>query len=400
MIEKMKALSAGGSVNTKNWLDAQNLRWSLFHTREIRPSVNVRRGNRPTKTLEYGSGSLDGFRLKVDQGKVDSISIEDVLVKTHTDAFLVMHKGKIVYERYLTEMPPHCPHSLASVAKSFVGIIVGCMMQAGVIKGEDMVKMYIPELAHSALADATIQQLLDMQVVCHYPVLFPDLGYIDNQLRLLLIAVGAQTPSPDYVGPLSIYDFLACTRKATEHGTQFLYSNAPTEALGWIIRKVSGKSLAGLLSEEIWSKLGAEEDAYYTVDAMGTEQASGGLHATLRDLARFGEMIRNHGTYNGQQIVPKEVVEEIFKGGNRELYDASDAAKSKPEYSYHNQWWINHGNRYRAIEAHGLFGQRIYIAPEVEMTIVQISSCSDRVEYTASFKLFNQLFAAIADDLN
>ena len=66
-------------------------------------------------------------------------------------------------------------------------------------------------------------------------------------------------------------------------------------------------TLSDLLSERIWMPMGAEEDAHYHVDRIGTESGGGGLSTTLRDLARFGETIRNHGRFNGRQIVPSPV---------------------------------------------------------------------------------------------
>ncbi|MDP0919119.1 serine hydrolase, partial [Klebsiella pneumoniae] len=88
----------------------------------------------------------------------------------------------------------------------------------------------------------------------------------------------------------------------------FHYRTANTDALGWVLARASGKPVAQLLSERIWKKLWAEQDAYMTVDSTGTPFAGGGLNLGLRDLARFGEMIRNQGQYNGQQIVPKAAV--------------------------------------------------------------------------------------------
>ena len=70
------------------------------------------------------------------------------------------------------------------------------------------------------------------------------------------------------------------------------------------ISRDRGMTLSDLLSMRIWIPMGAEEDAHYHVDRTGTESGGGGLSTCLRDLARFGEAIRNHGRFNGRQIVP------------------------------------------------------------------------------------------------
>ena len=104
------------------------------------------------------------------------------------------------------------------------------------------------------------------------------------------------------------YEFLQTVKPQGTHGEGFTYRTANTDALGWILARVTGKSVAQLLSERIWAPMGAEQDAYLSVDSIGTPFAGGGLHTGLRDLARFGEMIRNNGAFNGRQIVRAIVV--------------------------------------------------------------------------------------------
>jgi CubicO group peptidase (beta-lactamase class C family) len=88
---------------------------------------------------------------------------------------------------------------------------------------------------------------------------------------------------------------LQTVKKEGEHGGAFAYKTVNSDALGWVIRRVTGKTVGENLSERIWTKLGMEQDAYFSVDSAGTEFAGGGLNTGLRDLARFGEMMRNGG---------------------------------------------------------------------------------------------------------
>ena len=130
--------------------------------------------------------------------------------------------------------------------------------------------------------------------------------------------------------------------------------------------------MADLLSQQIWQKLGAENDAYFMVDSIGTESGGAGLNTTLRDLARFGEMIRNKGRFNGQQIVPAEAVADIEKGGDKEKF-AKAGYKTLPGWSYRDMWWQTR-NENGAFEARGIHGQAIYIDPKAEMVIVRYAS--------------------------
>lgn len=122
----------------------------------------------------------------------------------------------------------------------------------------------------------------------------------------------------------------------------------------------------------IWSRLGAEQDAYMSVDATGTPFAGGGLNTGLRDLARFGEMVRNKGFFNGQQIIPAAAIADIRQGGK-----PADFAKAGytllPGWSYRNMWWITH-NDHGAFAARGVHGQALYIDPKAEMVIARYGS--------------------------
>ena len=184
---------------------------------------------------------------------------------------------------------------------------------------------------------------------------------------------GNPLPKPkDYTGPRSYYEFMQTVQPQGQHGSAFGYKTVNTDVLGWVIARVTGRNVAELLSERIWRRLGAEQDAYFTVDSIGTPFAGGGFNAGLRDLARFGEMLRNNGRYNGQQIVPKTVVDDIRRGGNKEAFAKANYTLL-PGWSYRNMWWVTH-NEDGAYTARGVHGQTIYIDPKAEMVIVRFAS--------------------------
>jgi CubicO group peptidase (beta-lactamase class C family) len=165
---------------------------------------------------------------------------------------------------------------------------------------------------------------------------------------------------------------LRTVKKSGEHGQAFAYKTVNTDALGWVIRRVTGKSIGQNLSEMIWSQLGMEQDAYFTVDSVGNEFAGGGLNTGLRDLARFGEMIRNNGRANGKQILPEAAILDIRRGGRKADF-AKAAYPLLPGWSYRSMWWITH-NDHDAIMARGVHGQSIYVDPKAEMVIARYAS--------------------------
>jgi CubicO group peptidase (beta-lactamase class C family) len=145
-----------------------------------------------------------------------------------------------------------------------------------------------------------------------------------------------------------------------------------TDTLDWILRRVTGGSISDLFRDRLWSVLGVEQDGYFIVDPTGTEFAGGGYNLTLRDLARFGEMMRNGGRWNGHQVVPAVVVDDIRRGGNRDHF-ALAGYDLLPGWSYRNMWWVSH-NEHGAYMARGIHGQGVYVDPAAEMVIARFAS--------------------------
>jgi CubicO group peptidase (beta-lactamase class C family) len=174
---------------------------------------------------------------------------------------------------------------------------------------------------------------------------------------------------------MDLHSFLVTLRRdASPHGAKFHYVSPNSDMLGWILERAGGMPYARLLAELIWSRLGAEADAHITVDRLGAPRAAGGICVTLRDLARFGEMVRNFGRVAEQQIVPRWWIEDILHNGDQRPWLATEtAAKFLPAGRYRSQWYMI-GNASGSFCAIGIHGQWIYVDPEAEMVIVKLSS--------------------------
>jgi CubicO group peptidase (beta-lactamase class C family) len=269
----------------------------------------------------------------------------------------------------MNQMRPETPHLLFSVTKSFTGLMAAQLVHEGKLDPAAKVTRYIPELAGSAWDDMNVRDVMDMTG----GVLFREV-YTDptSEVFAYAWAAGMLPAPPNYAGPKTVYDFLKTLKKDGEHGAGFVYRTVHSEVLGWLVSRATGRHWADLMSEQLWSKLGMEEDAYVMVDAVGTPLQGSGLNATARDLARFGEMLRRGGEFNGQRVFAKAVVDETARGGDREKFKASGMA-FRPGYSYRNQWWILH-NADGAWEASGIHGQFVHINPAAEMVVVKLSS--------------------------
>lgn len=345
------------------------MRWSVSHFRQLMPTVNVSRGLGPAAPLPQAlREDIDDLRF-VPLGARQPMAWRDALKANYTDGVIVLHQGRVVYERYFGVLKPEGQHGAMSVTKSFIGTLAAMLAAEGRLDPARRVAEYVPELAPSAFGKATVRQLMDMTTGIRFSE-----DYADPKAEVWAhAAAGNPLPKPkDYAGPRSYYEFLQTVKPEGRHGQAFGYRTANTDALGWVIARASGQSVPELLSERIWSRLGAEQDAYMSVDSKGTAFAGGGLNTGLRDLARFGEMLRHRGFYNGQQILPAEAVEDIRRGGDTAAF-AKAGYKLLPGWSYRNMWWVTH-NADGAFMARGVHGQALYIDPRAQMVVARFAS--------------------------
>jgi CubicO group peptidase (beta-lactamase class C family) len=344
-------------------------RWSYAHMRQFVPTRAVARRGAPVCELPRAErGDIDDVPF-TPLGGTGTMTWRESLGANYTDALVILHRGAIVYERYFGVMDAHQPHIAFSVTKSFVATLARTLVHEGVLDADAPAPTYVPELAASGYADATIRHLLDMTTGLQYVEDYTD----ENSSIWQFSRAGGFRPRPaSYHGPQSFYAYIEQLRKDSAHGQRFAYKTVNTDTLAWIMSRVSGRSISELLTERVWSQLGVEHDAYFTVDATGVEFAGGGLNLALRDAARFGEMMRLEGRFNGRQIVPKAVVDDIRSGGNKDHF-ALAGYLLLPGWSYRNMWWVSH-NEHGAFAARGIHGQAIYVDPAAEMVIARFAS--------------------------
>ena len=345
------------------------LRWTFSNYRQFSATTNVSRGLGAVSPLPRAErDDLDGVQF-TPLGKTEPMNWGQAYQANYTDGIVVLHKGRVVYERYSGVFTPQGQHIAMSVTKSFFGTIGEQLVVEGRLDENAKVVRYVPELKDSAFADATVRQLLDMRTGLKYSE-----NYADPKAEIWAhTRAGNVLPRPpDYQGPQTFYEYLQTVQKEGEHGAAFAYKTVNADALGWVIRRATGMSIGQNLSERVWGRLGMEQDAYFTVDTVGNEFAGGGLNTGLRDLARFGEMMRNDGRFNGQQIIAKAVVDDIRRGGDRSAFPSA-SYPTLPGWSYRDMWWVSH-NEHGAFMARGIHGQAIYIDPAAEMVVARYAS--------------------------
>jgi hypothetical protein len=361
-------------VSLANWRRAPFSAWGFRNVRRLIPTADI-----------AASGDAVGFKSLLEQiGHIGFVgygdkptTVDQELRDTRTDALVVLRRGRIATEWYGDGMSATTPHIVFSVSKSICGTLGGILAGRGLLDPSDRVTDYIPELASSVYANCTIRHLLDMSV----GIAFNE-DYEDPQGDVVRYrhATGWD-PLPVGEAPIDLRSFLALQKAdGQKHGELLHYVSTNTDALGWVYERACDQAYADIVSEYLWKPLGAERDAYITVDARGAMRAAGGVCVTPRDLARFGEMIRLRGVAGGRQVVPGAWIDDINISGDPRAWARSELAEMFPQASYRSNWYrIDRSNG--VLCAIGIHGQWIYIHPGAELVIVRMASEASPLDF-------------------
>lgn len=356
-----------GRVPRNDWDRAPWNRWSFQNVRQILPTAEVWRGRDSVWALPSTLQNLDSVEF-IDT-KHNSTNVAEWLSTSFSDGIAVLHKGALVYERYFNGMTDRTLHLSQSVAKSVTSSVAGILVEKGLLDPEEEVTLYLPELKRTAWKEAKLRHILDMVSGVKY---VEDYAATDSDIALTDIASGWKLPRRGTKAPACIWDqILTLKEKVREHGELFVYRSIETDVLAHCMERVSQTRLAPLISQELWQPLGAEESACFTVDPTGYALADGGFNATLRDYARFGQMLINGGVGNGRRIVPIAWINDTL-GGDPEVF-GPPYDEISPNGAYKNQFWIRDISR-RIIMARGVFGQLIYVDMDNDLVVVKLSS--------------------------
>ena len=345
------------------------MRWTVCHFRELLPTTQVSRGlGAPTPFERAFDPAIDSVTF-VPLGGGDPMTWEQSLSANYTDGVLILHEGRIVYERYIGCLDEGRKHGAMSMTKSLVGLLAEILVAENQLDDTAAVASVVPELRGSAFGSATVRQVMDMTTALEYSEDYSD---PDADVWIYNRAANPLPKPADYDGPRSYFEYLQTVRQRGSHGGAFGYKTINTDALGWIIARITGRAVSDLLAERIWSRMGAEQDAYMTVDSIGTPFAGGGLSAGLRDMGRIGQLMLNGGVIDGVRLFPAAVVDSIRTGGDRAAF-VKAGYTTIPGGSYRSMWWVFH-NDHGAYAARGVHGQTVYIDPTAQMVIARFAS--------------------------
>lgn len=297
-----------------------------------------------------------------------SKTVEDYLEDSFTDGFLVIQGDRIVTEIYMNGLKPHGTHLAMSVTKSIVGVVAGILSSSGRLDPKAPITGYLPELEATAYRGASVQNLLDMASGVTFDESYTTPG---SHMQQIDQACGwKEHTKPGW--PRTMWDLiLSLDELDREHGQVFNYRSIETDVLGLVLQRAGKRTLADLISDELWAPMGAEEDAYITVDHRGLALADGGFCATLRDYGRLAKLVLDGGKRDGRQIIPADWIEETRNGGGARFEGIY--REVLPHGAYHNKFWIEDTRR-RTLWARGIHGQFIFVDPDARLAIVQLST--------------------------
>lgn len=372
-------------VTASNWTLPTYNQWA-FRNVGIHPSVMVPRDGE-TVTIPYNMNETLEQATFAYQG--EKVTLLEALAADHTDGYLVIKDGQIVYERYFGEFGPRDHHLWASSTKSLVGMAAGILVEQGQLDTEKKVSAYIPELKNSAFAERTVRDVLNMITALDYSEDYvnmePGATSTEYFRRLGFIPaydLMALNPAKDNT-PRGIQAFLPSLEQNPELSPRhkFEYHSPNVDVIGWIIERQSGQPLQTYIAENIWGKLGTEHDAFFITDIAYTPVATGGFNTTLRDFARFGLAMANNGQYNGEQLFPEKWVKDTFTLSEEERQhvrksqykDTGHVTFDDKLTGYKNFWWI-HDEEKGIATARGVFGQTLYVNQDKNVVIATFSS--------------------------
>ena len=360
-------------VTLANWQEPPFNRWSFSHMRELVPTQRISRGSGPVTPLPTSPLALGKIALhRVDGTRA---SVNEVLEDTYTDATVVVHGGRVVLERYAGETAPATPHLLMSISKSVVGCVVGNLVERGLLSPSHLVTDHVPELEQSGYRGASLRDILDMRSGVEFSEDYTDLT---AEVRVIEQAIGWR-PASDRRVPRSMYAYLTTLGGTGEHGGVFDYRSCETDVLGWVCERATNTRMADLISELVWSPIGAERDAEITCDGAGTAIHDGGMCATARDLARFGVMLLAGGEAAGRRVVPAAWLRESWTADPDilEAFARSVSGPYLPGGWYRNKFWFVPREHNVALLCLGIYGQMLYVNRGTGTVAAKLSSWPD-----------------------
>ena len=303
----------------------------------------------PYVTIHKGDST---FHFSTDDRDLKLTTVEEKhFEKWDTRSFLVIKDDKIIFEKYFQNHTDTTHSNSFSAAKTVVGLLIGCALDDGKIKSlDESVGNYLPEFKKRGREIVTIRDLLTMASGLSWEESGKN-PFSDN--------------AASYYGT-DLYKLATRQKVVSTPGKLFFYQSGNTQLLAFILEKATGKSINEYASEKIWSQIGTQDDAYWSLDRKnGNEKAFCCIYATTRDFAKLGRLLLHRGIWNGKRLVSEHYFNEFSSPA------PLTTEEGIPNTRYGFQVWLYPRKQNPLIYCRGILGQYIVAIPDENLIFVR-----------------------------
>ncbi len=284
-------------------------------------------------------------------------------------SLLVLRHGHVVLEESFKGASQTQSDSIHSASKSMLGLLVGQAIEGGEMELDQPVDELLPELFEGlepGKRDITVEHLLTMS---------SGLAWTEDETEYEI------EDEEDWLAA-----YLALPQDHTP-GEHFEYSTGSTHLLGAALAHATGWSLCDLAHERLLDPLGAEAE-HWSRDPQGYFSGGYGVAMVPRELARFGQLALDGGSWEGQQIVSADWLEASHQWHQ-------DAGWG---HGYGYLWWLWRPGDHEFAVAWGYGGQLVYLLPEQDIVVVVTTNTRDYApDYDAHDLVIEYVLAAVED---
>jgi CubicO group peptidase (beta-lactamase class C family) len=325
-------------------------------------------------TLDDGWSTASPESVGLDGARLCGIAARLKEMEADIHAVVIVRQGKLVFEQYFAgydepwgengrrhDFDATTKHDLRSASKSVVSLLVGIAIDRKLIAGTDepVVKFY-PEYADVKSAgwdQITLRHLLTMSSGMQWD---ENRGWDDSK-----------NDEPHLGNEADPIRYILSKPVAKPPDALWTYNGGSTNLLGNILERVSGKPLEAFARERLFEPLGITDMEWKNYPENKKIAPAAGLRLRPRDAAKIGQLVLNHGAWNGKQIVSADWIDQSVKPRFQAIGYFSGL------FFYGQQWWLGRSisgdTEVKWIAAMGSGGQRIFIVPDRDLVVMTTS---------------------------
>ncbi|MFA8434447.1 MAG: serine hydrolase domain-containing protein [Marinifilaceae bacterium] len=316
------------------------------------------------KNHEVNTGPADEWKLSTEYNQYTLPETDRVYLESHESiAYLVIQNGEIMYEEYWDGYDDQSLSNIFSATKSIVSLLIGIAIDEGKIKSvEEPIGKYLPEFAKDSKGEITIKNLLTMSSGLDWdeaysnPLSITTKSYYGKRLRKVSMDQNL----------------------IEKPGKRFRYQSGNTQLLAFIVEAATGETISEYAAQKLWIPMGAKEKALWSLDKkQGDEKSFCCFNSNARDIARFGQLVLNKGSWKGKQIVSEDYITSATTPAAYLLNETKE--KALDHYGY--QWWVLPYNGMNIPYMRGHRGQYIYSIPEKNAVVVRLGKLKDKEKH-------------------